>query len=107
MTYRDLLISQGVPAQTADKFLAYHKANPGVWEAFKRYALDAARRHAKIGAKAVMERVRWEAEIEQGREFKCGNSYTAYYARIFAIKFPNNRNLFEFRAIKGLKDEDD
>lgn len=102
MSYREALIEIGVPQETADRFLEYHTSNREVWNAFERYALEAAQKTSKIGAKAIMERVRWEAEIENGQEFKCCNSYTAYYARIFAIKHPKNRNLFEFKRIKGL-----
>jgi len=91
-----------VDPATWAKFVAYHSGNPLLWKAFERFALDAANRGKRIGAKAIMERVRWEAEIERGDEFKVCNSYTAYYARIFAAKYPQHSELFEFRPIKGV-----
>jgi hypothetical protein len=91
-----------VPPETWGLFVAYHRSNPELWKAFERFALEAANRGKRIGAKAIMERVRWEAEIERGDEFKVCNSYTAYYARIFAAKHPRFSELFEFRNIKGI-----
>ena len=55
----------GLPDETQRAFLHYHKANPQVWQAFERYALEAAKSgKKKYGAKSIMERVRWEFEIE-------------------------------------------
>lgn len=91
-----------VPPETWDKFIAYHRDNPGVWAEFERFSLSAAKSGRKLGAKAIAERVRWETEIERGEEFKFCNSYVSYYARIFAAKYPEHRDYFEFRPIKGL-----
>jgi len=91
-----------VPPETWRRFCEYHKANPEVWRQFERFTLDACSRRRAIGAKAIMERVRWETEIERGEEFKVCNSYTAYYARVFAAKYPQHAELFEFRTIKGV-----
>jgi len=91
-----------IPDETWNLFVSYHRRHPEIWDAFERFALGAATRNKKLGAKAVMERVRWETEIERGEEFKVCNSYTAYYARIFAQKHPQHAELFEFRNIKGL-----
>lgn len=85
-------------------FLSFHRENPGVWREFERFALDAARAGRQhYGAKSIMERVRWECEIAHGSDFKCNNNWTAYYARIFAAKYPEYSGIFEFREARGLK----
>jgi hypothetical protein len=92
----------GVPHQTIEGFVQNFMKCPDVWKAFERFALEAARKGKRIGAKAIMERVRWESEIESDREFKCGNSWIAYYARMFEIKHPQFRDFFDKREIKGV-----
>lgn len=91
-----------VPPETWDRFIAYHRANPDVWHWFEVYALRAATSGRKLGAKAIAERVRWETEMVHNEEFRMCNSYISYYARIFAAKYPEFRDYFEFRNIKGL-----
>lgn len=93
-----------LPEAARRPFSDYVHANRGVWEAFERFALEAAatgRKH--FGAKLIVERVRWECEIEQRGEFKCNNNFTAYLARLFVTKYPEHRDLFEFREVSGLK----
>lgn len=92
----------GVPDSTISKFLKYHNENREVWRWFEVFARSAANSGKKLGAKAVMERVRWEVEINSGDEFKANNNFTAYYARVFAVKYPQFENYFETRAVRGL-----
>lgn len=98
------LVAQGVTVETVIAFRQYHRDNPKVWPWFERFALEAAKRGKQRGAKAIMERVRWEAEIEQGGEFKANNNYTAYYARVFVKKYPQYNGFFEFREVHGIKE---
>lgn len=105
--YKRELIQDGVDELTAEKFLDYHERNPGIWKAFERYALQAARSGKRIGAKAVAERVRWEEVVENkgSEDFKFGNSFVAYYARIFMIKYRSHSgygDFFETRTTKGI-----
>lgn len=99
---RQELRRQGVPESTIDAFFESFVANKHIWFMFERYTLDAIHAQRKLGAKAVMERVRWESEIERNQEFKVSNNWTAYYARIFSIKHPAHRNYFDFKQVKGV-----
>jgi hypothetical protein len=102
---RATLLAQGVSSSTIDQFVDHHRKNPEIWREFERFTLRAVRAgRQRLGAKAIMERVRWETEVEGGVDWKCNNSYTAYYARMFAAKYPEAKNMFEFRTIKGLKE---
>lgn len=103
MNPREILIAHGVDPDTIEAFLEWHRANPLVWFHFERVALEAIKKGKKFGAKAIGEIVRWEADFEQGEEFKLNNNYLSYYARIFAAKYPAHRDYFEFREVKGLK----
>lgn len=97
------LYQDGADTATIAKFFLYHKANLQVWQAFERYTMQAIKAGAKVGAKAIYERVRWESEIEKGQPFKANNNYCSYYARVFEVKHPEHKGFFEFRTIKGLK----
>ena len=92
----------GIPEQTIEAFFESIAKSPRVWRHFERFALEAVQSGRKMGAKAVMERVRWETEIEQSQEFKVSNSWTAYYARLFAIKYPYYRDYFDFKQVQGV-----
>ena len=96
------LRKEGVPEATIDGFFESFQANPEIWRMFERYTLDAIGANRKLGAKAIMERVRWEAEIERNQEFKVSNNWTAYYARTFAMKHPAYRNYFDFKTVRGV-----
>lgn len=89
-------------AERWQEFQDYHESNPHVWKQFERFTIQL--RHAgktKYGAKSIMERVRWEEDTQNpGREFKINNNYTAFYARIFVMKYPDFEGFFEFREQK-------
>lgn len=106
MNYRDALIACGVDAETVEKFLDWHKANPEVWKAFESVAMDVINTGSKKwGAKAVVEVARWKLRIERRQDYAVNNNFTAYYARIFALKYPQHADFFEFREVKGLGKE--
>lgn len=96
------LFEDGLPPRTVELFLNSWRKNKLVWEAFERFTLSAISKQKKLGAKAIMERVRWEAEIERGQEFKVNNNFTAYYARAFTMKYPEHGDYFELRHVSGL-----
>lgn len=94
----------GIDPATRAAFLQAHRECPDVWKYFEKFALDAiASGREHYGAKGIMERVRWHTEIEHGIDFKCNNNFTAYYARIFAAKYPVHADFFEFREVSGLR----
>jgi hypothetical protein len=105
VTPREALIALGVPADTADKFLAWHRAHPNVWESFERRALELIARGIKrYGAKTIAEVIRYHDAIERGKDdFDLNNNYVSYYARIFRLKHPQHKDFFEVRSVKGLK----
>jgi hypothetical protein len=92
-----------LPEGARQPFSDYLHANRGVWEAFEKYALEAATVREHYSAKSIIERVRWHCEITQRCEFKCNNNFTAYLARLFVAKYPQHGELFTFREVNGLQ----
>ena len=87
------------------KWWAWHKQNPQVWEKFEEYTLEAVasgRRHYSHWA--IINRIRWNREIEtRGGEFKISNDYICYYARLFHAKYPQHNDFFKLKPLKEEK----
>lgn len=82
-------------------FAEFDRQNPQVYRHFMIFALEAIRAgHKRIGAKAVMERVRWESAMQTiGSLYKVNNSYVSYYARKFMADFPEHAAIFRTRKV--------
>jgi len=100
----DALSGAGWNTATIAKFLCWHKANIKIWLLFERFALQAIKSGAKLGAKAIAERIRWESEVKQQEEYKVNNNYVSGYAVIFMIKHPEHAGYFETREKRGLEE---
>lgn len=102
------LLADGVNIKTSLQFLAWHEANPSVWQMFEEKALNLINSGKKRwGAKAIFEVIRYERAEKEGGQFEdyaVNNNYPAYYARVFAMKHPQHKKFFEFREVKGLKE---
>ena len=87
------------------RFLDFHIKYPTVYLLFERFSLQLiAAGQKKLGAKMILERIRWEiitgSKDEEG--FKINNNYTAYYSREFIKHHPQYRDYFEFRVIRKM-----
>lgn len=86
-------------------FIRFHRANPRVWELFKRFSMDlilAGRPHHS--ADSVIHRIRWETAIcttDAASEFKINDHYSSLYARLFHLAFPDYGNFFRVRKLSG------
>lgn len=103
----ELFFKEGIPQKTVDKFFDYHCENPDVWKNFEKFALKAANLGKRVGAKCIIEKVRYEVDVEINSKepFKINNNFPAYYARLFHYKHPEHYGFFETREIKGLNNE--
>ena len=77
----------------SERFEAFHKANPEIYEMLRHYALQAAQ-NGRVSVKAIYERVR----VDTLR--KLDNSFTAPYARLLAAD-PRLTDYIELRARKA------
>jgi hypothetical protein len=100
---RNRLIAEGAPEPKVYQFIRWHSEHRDVWESFEQFSLAAAgagRRH--YGAMAILNRVRWHAEIEKrSDDFKVNNNWAPYYARIFVWKYPELSDLFSTKKLGG------
>lgn len=79
----------------------YVAENPAVYQEFCRFAWEAVRAgRNRIGAKAIAERLRWEALIRGNDAFKINNSYVSFMARRFMKENPACAGLFKTRESK-------
>lgn len=85
------------------RFERFHSENPRVFGLFVQFAEQAkAAGRAKIGAKAIAERIRWEVAIAtRGDGFKLNNVLVSRYARLIAKERPDLASLFEIRTLKA------
>jgi len=83
------------------KWWEFHKANPQVYELFKRFTFEALRSGRKhYSAYAIFQRIRWHSEIEtQGDDFKLNNNHQPYYARLFMHDHPQYDGFFKTRGL--------
>ena len=84
------------------RFCEWLQTEPGrqVADRFIRIAYGCMMRRRKIGAKAIVERLRWHYHIvrDLGEEYAINNNYTAYLARFAMEREPRLQDFFETRA---------
>lgn len=82
----------------ASAFFQYHKENPEIFELFKKFASRVKTSGRKFyGAKAIMEKIRWEINIERSGDFKVNDHHTSCYVRLLILEDPSYADFFELR----------
>lgn len=84
----------------AERFDAFHDANPHVADALESLAGQWLARHKRVGMKALVERLRWESGIQtDGEIWRLNNNYTSLYARLLLDRHPEWAGRIETRAL--------
>lgn len=85
------------------RFASFHALNPHVYLQFEARASEAHRAGAaRIGMKAIAERIRWDVHTRTlGEEFKLNNTFVALYARLLIWRRPELAALIELRRRKN------
>lgn len=90
--------SRGLPLE--EQFKAFHEANPGVYDALKRLALEAKQEgwwHGSISL--LFERLRWLYAVKtRGSKYKLNNNWRAFYARRLMDNEPQLADWFDIRT---------
>lgn len=89
-----------------EAFAKFHKENPKVYQLFKEYFFFLHKRKGwqRVGAKLIMERIRFEyLIITSDPNFKINNNFTTHYARLFVKEHPEYKKCFVFRKVKELE----
>jgi hypothetical protein len=95
--------------ETKRKWWIWHKANPHVYELFKRFTMQAiSRGHRNLSAWLIVNRIRWETSIEtKGDDFKISNDFIAYYSRLFMHDHPQYKGFFRTKTLKSERYQDE
>ncbi len=97
------MAKMGIDHSIINQFFEYHAQNSHIWQEFEKRCLNAISSGAKrIGAKAIMEDIRRDPDVSKNGALKIHNTWTAYYARIFAIKHKNLAHYFVFKGSRGI-----
>lgn len=93
-----------------ESFRAFHARNPQVYELFRELALRArATGRQRYSAWAIMNRVRWDYDIEthdpqsDKPEFKLSNDFIALYARLLITHEPELEGFLVIRPMSRLE----
>lgn len=86
-------------------FKLYHAENPKIYEAFRRLAFQLVDRgYNRIGARQILEVIRWETMVSGNDQYKINNNYSADYARLFEKDHPQFVGIFMKRLLKYQED---
>jgi hypothetical protein len=90
---KEMPVSEQCPSfvERHEQFVAFHEANPEVWELFERFCLEMIEAgKSDFGAPVVWERIRWEVSLEtRGNEpYRLPNIHRPLYARMFQERHP-------------------
>ena len=109
MNQQNMFDALSVPKNPREyRFEKFHEKYPIVyelWDKFTREAID--RGFKRIGCGLIIERIRWETSINikdarpDGKAVKINDHYKAYYSRLWMLKNPQYRNLFNTRKVEG------
>ena len=93
---------RGTPFEIAkvEAFIAYHEANPQVFELLKKRALELRGKGRKrYGINGLCEVVRWHLTLHTtGDEFKLNNNHRPFYARMLMALAPELKGFFATRG---------
>jgi hypothetical protein len=80
--------------------MAWLEKHPDVYVTFRTYALQAIHSGRKVGAKAIGERMRWDAMLENKQGYKVNNDVISLMARRLMWEYPEFNGYFETRGSK-------
>ena len=91
-----------VKPTTAERFAAFHAANPHVYKVLRAEALRLRRSgRTHYGLKKLWEWLRYDSPLAVTRDdgkYKLNNSYTRHYARLLMANEPELAGFFETRC---------
>jgi len=88
-----------MPLNSIEKIEKYHAENPHIYNMFIKFTMSALYKgHKYIGAKMIIERIRWESLIEANNDkFKINNNMAPFYSRLFMKQYPMYKDIFRLR----------
>jgi len=83
-----------------ERFKAFHEANPHVYQALRKLALQMRREGIRrYSMKGLFEVLRWQYSLQTGGDdYKLNNYFTSFYARLLMASEPRLSGFFETRS---------
>lgn len=98
------LFEQPATGSLDERFWAFHRTNPHVYERLRTKALQLRRRGwTRYSIKTLYEVLRWEDDVETddpNSDLKLNNSYTSRYARLLMQAESELTDFFQTREIR-------
>jgi hypothetical protein len=93
---------------TKQRWWAWHKENPRVYELFDKFTREAIELgHRHLSAWLIVNRIRWETSVvTMGEDFKVSNDFIAYYARLFMALNPDYDGFFRIKTLKSEREQE-
>lgn len=94
---------ESIPKSNVIDFKKYHKENPHIWKAFKKFARQAKyeKGFKHYSSYGIFEIMRWHTGITGTGEFKINNNFRPDYARKMMKKYPEFRGFFRTRKLEA------
>ena len=91
------------PQSVLDRFKAFHKKNPQVWDRFKERAFRMKKTgRKKYSARTIFEVMRWESDLETvGSVFKISNDLIPIYCRLLIFNYPDFKDFFDLKSVSS------
>lgn len=93
------------PSTLEGQFVAFHRANPHVYEALVHLTRQlVARGHRRVGIGMLYETLRWQVAMttsDGASPFRLNNNYRSRYARLIAEQEPDLADVFEVRELRA------
>jgi hypothetical protein len=89
-----------------EKFVAYHRDNPQIYDKFVEIAIKAivVKKFKNLSAEFIFNIIRWETPITAVNDiYKINNNYKAFYSRLFMVQYPQHEGFFRTRESKADK----
>ena len=83
------------------RFNLFHSKNPGVYNKFCDYALQAGSKRKRYSARFIVGLIRWNEDIETEDKtsvFKINDHFARFYGQMFEKQYPQYKGLFERRS---------
>jgi hypothetical protein len=93
-------------SRAEERFQAFLRANPDIYQEFKRRALALHQRgYRHFGAKAIAEAIRYDAAVRglpgEGETYRWNNNYTSRMVRLLISEHPELASFFELRELRS------
>lgn len=84
-------------------FYVWMLENPSFWAYFERTTLNELRGRRRFGARAIVERARWEEKEPWSKDgdFKLPDKHISNLARFWNLKHPDHAKLFRLGKLRS------